>query len=79
VVPGHDVASGTSGKSGINDRKRTRGDEPPGPSKRRPAPTIKKEDMSVDARARRIQDLQVSRGTNCFSISCTDFRGCRLN
>jgi hypothetical protein len=68
VIPGHDVAAGSSGTSRINDRKRTREDELPGPSKRRPASTIKKE-MSVDARAQRIQDLLVSRGANCFSIS----------
>lgn len=71
MIPGHDVAAGTSGRSRINNRKRTREDELPGPSKRRPAPTIKKEEMSVDARAQRIQDLLVSRGANCFSISHT--------
>jgi hypothetical protein len=59
VIPGPDVAAGTSGVSRVNDRKRNREDEMPGPSKRHTGPTIKQE-ISTLTRAQRIQDLQVS-------------------
>jgi hypothetical protein len=61
VIVGHDVGTGISEESKVNDRKRTREDESPGPSKRRTGPTIKKEELSADARAQRIQALEVSR------------------
>jgi len=57
VIPGHDVAAVTSEMSRINDRKRTREDEVPGPSKRHTGSTIKKE-IPTTTRAQRIQDLQ---------------------
>jgi hypothetical protein len=45
-----------------NDRKRAREDYSPGPStKRRTGSTVKKEEMSANGRAQRIQILQVSR------------------
>ena len=50
------------GGSDVNDRKRAREDYSPGPStKRRTGSTVKKEEMSANARAQRIQALQVSR------------------
>jgi len=55
VIPGPDVAAGTSGV--VNDRKRNREDEMPGPSKRHTGPTIKQE-MSTITRSQRIEDLQ---------------------
>ena len=61
VIVGHNVGTGISEESQVNDRKRTREDESPGPSKRRTGPTIKKEEFSADARAQRIQALEVSR------------------
>jgi hypothetical protein len=68
VIPRHDVAAGASGMSRINDRKRTREDEVPGPSKRHTGPTIK-EEIPTLTRAQRIQDLQVSEASTSFSIS----------
>jgi hypothetical protein len=50
------------GGSEANDRKRARDDDSPGPSttKRRAGSTVKKEEMSANARAQRIRALQVS-------------------
>jgi hypothetical protein len=65
------------GGSDANDRKRAREDHcSPGPStKRRTGSTVKKEKKSANARAQRVQALQVSRFgsalsrlTNCPSI-----------
>ena len=61
VIIGHDVGTGMSGGSEVNDRKRARENESPGPSKRRTGPTIKKEEDSDDVRRQQIQVLQVSR------------------
>jgi hypothetical protein len=61
---GHGVGAriGGGGSDEANDRKRAREDYSPGPStKRRTGSTAKKEEMSANARAQRIQDLQVSR------------------
>jgi hypothetical protein len=60
---GHGVGARIGGGgSEANDRKRAREDYSPGPStKRRTGSTAKKEEMSANARAQRIQDLQVSR------------------
>jgi len=58
VIPGEDVPVETSGGPGTNDRKRTREDVLPGPSKRHAGPAIKSEEMSGTARAQRIRDLQ---------------------
>ena len=69
VIPGEDVPDRSSEGPGINDRKRTREDALPGPSKRHAGPAIKNEEMSGTARAQRIRDLQVSRDTNGFSTS----------
>ncbi|KAI0002425.1 hypothetical protein BJV74DRAFT_815724 [Russula compacta] len=66
VIAGHGAGaasgSGTSGSSGLNDRKRGRMDGSPGPSKRRSGATIKKEETPVNTRALRIRALQVSGG-----------------
>jgi hypothetical protein len=59
VIVGHNVGTGISEESQVNDRKRTREDESPGPSKRRTGPTIKREEISDDVRRQRIQVLQV--------------------
>ena len=62
VIIEHDVGAGTSGGSKVNNKKRVRDDGSPGPSKRRTGSTVKKEEISANARrAQRIQDLQVSR------------------
>ncbi len=62
VIPGYGVGARIGGDSDVNDRKRARDDGSPGPStKRRTGPTVKKEEMSVNARAQRIKALQVSR------------------
>ena len=50
------------GGSDANDRKRARENSSPGPStERRTGSTIKKEKLFVNARAQRVQALQVSR------------------
>jgi hypothetical protein len=61
VITGFGIRAGNGGGFKANERKRdTREDDSPGPStKRRTGSTIKKEEMSVNARAQRIQDLQV--------------------
>jgi hypothetical protein len=60
VITGHNVGAEISGESEVNDRKRVREDESPGPSaKRRTRPTIKKEE--IDSRVQQIRALQVSR------------------
>ena len=61
VIIGHDVGTGISGGSEVDSRKRARVTGSPGPSKRRTGSTIKKEEISADARAQRIQALQVRR------------------
>jgi hypothetical protein len=61
VITGHGVRAGIDKEPQVNDRKRAREDGSPGPSKRHPGPTIKREEISADARAQRIQALQVSR------------------
>jgi hypothetical protein len=62
VITGCGIRAGNGGGSEANERKRDREDDSPGPStKRRTGSTVKKEEMSVNARAQRIQDLQVSR------------------
>ena len=63
VIPG---PVGTGGEPRVNDRKRFREEELPGPSKRHTTSSVKKEEVSDTARARRIRDLQVSSGTNGF-------------
>jgi hypothetical protein len=61
VIAEYGVGAGVGGRSGPNDRKRDREDRSPGPStKRRTGSTVKKEDMSANARKQRIQALQVS-------------------
>ena len=59
VITGHNVGEENSGESEVNDRKRVREDESPGPSNRRTRPTIKKEE--IDSRVQQIRALQVSR------------------
>jgi hypothetical protein len=74
VIPRHEshgVAARTGRGSQVNDRKRTREDELPGPSKRHTAPRVKKEEIPATARAQQIRNLQVSRGIHSFSISRT--------
>lgn len=61
VIVGHGVGARINGGSEANDRKRAREDGPSGPSKRRAGPTVKKEEITGDARTQRIQALQVSR------------------
>jgi hypothetical protein len=80
VITGHGVGAGISGGSEVNDKKRAREGGSPGPSKRRTGSTIKKEEISDDARAHRIQALQVSRVNWWFLYSVTP-DGCvfRLN
>lgn len=56
VIIEHDVGAEISGESEVNDRKRVREDESPGPSKRRTRPTIKK--VEFGSRVRQIQALQ---------------------
>jgi hypothetical protein len=61
VITGCDIKAENGGGSQANDRKRDREDDPPGPStKRRTESTVKKEEMSANARAQRIRALQVS-------------------
>jgi hypothetical protein len=61
-----------AGRSDSNDRKRAREDYySPGPStKRRAGSTVKKEKMSANARAQRIQVLQVSRVNSSVLQRC---------
>jgi hypothetical protein len=62
VITRYGVRARIGGGSEVNDRKRAREDNPSGPStKRRTGSIVKKEEMSVNARAQRIQALQVSR------------------
>jgi hypothetical protein len=62
VITGYGVGATIGGESEANERKRVREDDLPGPStKRRTGSIVKKEVMSVNARAQRIQTLQVSR------------------
>ena len=62
VITGYGVGARIGRGSVANDKKRAREDSLPGPStKRRTGPTVKSEEMSVNARAQRIQALQVSR------------------
>jgi len=62
VIPRYGVRDRIGGGSEANDRKRAREDHSPGPStKRLTRSTVKKEEMSVNARAQRIHALQVSR------------------
>ena len=62
VITGHGVGARIGRGSEVNDRKRAREDFSPGPStKRRTGSTVKKEEVSANARAQRIQALQVSR------------------
>jgi hypothetical protein len=60
---------GTNGAFGFNDRKRTREDGLPGPSKRHSTSSVKNEELSATARAQRIRDLRVSSSVNSFSMS----------
>jgi hypothetical protein len=69
LIPRHHVAAETNGGSEVNDRKRTREDELPSPSKRHSAPTVKREEIPATARAQRIRDLQVSTGINSIYLS----------
>ena len=79
VIVGHDVGTGISEESEVNDRKRARDDESPGPSKRRTGPTIKKEETSDDVRRQRIQVLQVSRAIEwLLRLVVTDSCECRV-
>ena len=64
MIAGYGVGARIGGgeSNDANDRKRAREDYTPGPStKRRTGSTVKKEEMSANARAQRIQALQVSR------------------
>jgi hypothetical protein len=62
VITGYGVGARIGGGPEANDRKRAREDHSSGPStKRRTGSTVKREEVSVDARAQRIQALQVSR------------------
>ena len=62
VITGYGVGARIGRGFEANDKKRAREDSLPGPStKRRTGPTVKKEEMSANARAQRIQALQVSR------------------
>ena len=62
VITGCGVGARIGRGSEPNDRKRAREDFSPGQStKRRTGPTIKKEEVSANARAQRIQALLVSR------------------
>lgn len=62
VIARYGVGARIGGGPEVNDRKRAREDNPSGPStKRRTGSTVKKEEMSVNARAQRIQALRVSR------------------
>jgi len=59
VITRYGVGARIGGGSEVNDRKRAREDNPSGPStKRRTGSIVKKEEMSVNARAQRIQALQ---------------------
>jgi len=59
VVTGCGVGARIGRGSEANDRKRAGEDSSPGPStKRRTGSTVKKEEMSADARAQRIQALR---------------------
>jgi len=59
VITRYGVGARIGGGSEANERKRAREDYPPGPStKRRTGSTVKKEEMSVNARAQRIQALR---------------------
>ncbi|KAI9511501.1 hypothetical protein F5148DRAFT_327403 [Russula earlei] len=55
VITGHTLGNGMSE---VDDRDRRREDGPSGPSKRRPGPTVKKEETDVGDRAQRIRALQ---------------------
>jgi hypothetical protein len=63
VIARHDVGAGNETREGseVNKRKRAREDRPPGPSKRRARPTVKKEEKEeIFAISQQIQVLQVS-------------------
>ena len=63
VIIGHDVGTEMGGGFEVNDRKRVRENGSPGPSKKTKRSTgspIKKEEISADACAQRIQALQLS-------------------
>ena len=57
VIIGRGVGEGGSE---VNNRKRVRERGSPGPSKRHTGSTVKKEELSADARVQRIQALEVS-------------------
>jgi hypothetical protein len=81
VIVGHNVGARNSGESDVNDRKRTRDDGSPGPSKRRSGTTVKSEEISGNAREQRIQALQVSGANLCHLLHsvASDGCACRLN
>ena len=54
------IGRGVGGGSEVNNRKRVRERGSPGPSKRHTGSTVKKEELSADARVQRIQALEVS-------------------
>ncbi|KAF8483632.1 hypothetical protein DFH94DRAFT_690107 [Russula ochroleuca] len=58
VITGHNVGARNSGEYDINNRKRAREDGSAGPSKRPSGSTVKKEEISANARQQRIQALQ---------------------
>jgi hypothetical protein len=61
VITGYGVGTRIGGGSEANEKKRDREDDSPGPStKRRTGSTVKKEEISDNAREQRIQALQVS-------------------
>jgi hypothetical protein len=64
VITKHGVEAEINGGPEVNNRKRARKDGSPGPSKRHTASTVKKEEISANSRAQRIQALQV-RGVFC--------------
>ena len=58
VITGQVGGARFSGGSEVNDRKRVREDGSPGPSKRHTGSTVKKEEISSNAHAQRIQAIQ---------------------
>jgi hypothetical protein len=60
VITRPGVEAGINGGPEVNDRKRARKEGSPGPSKRRTASTVKKEEIPANSRTQRIQALRVS-------------------
>jgi hypothetical protein len=58
VITGHGLGAKSNRGPEVNNRKRVREGGSPGPSKRCPGSTVKKEEISSNAHAQRIQALQ---------------------